>query len=465
MGFLYFANHLNGTLSTGIGISDTVLTVDVTSGVTITIPANGKVPLALLSSSNPSAVEVVYCTAVSGTQFTVQRGMENTTPQTWAAGSIILGPPTAGSQQLFTQAGYTPVWSSAIATQIGGYQIGALVPSATTANKIWQCTTNNNTSNPDAGGAGWAAYGPYLPLTGGTLTGELVINSTLDVTGISSLGSLGVVSNAEITGNLEVGGTINTSSQILLNEGLYTSGSLLVGTSNGNTNPFVNASSGLAIFPSGQINTYGAAWALGGAVGTLMSIGTEGLFVGSISTSTTAVSFNTGSDERLKTNVKAMTGALERVNSVPARRFVFVKEGKTEVDGFLAHEAQAAIPEAVMGTRGATKVHVNAVLTATDSVLADGVSQADWESGKINIPRVKYVPATKTTKEVLSHPGRSAIYPPDSKWVPSYTAPVHQQIDHSKLVPVLWGAVQELSAQVAELTKQLASLASIKNGT
>lgn len=46
-------------------------------------------------------------------------------------------------------------WSSTIGAAAGGYPLGAIVLSGTVAGREYQSTVNNNTSNPDTGGAGW----------------------------------------------------------------------------------------------------------------------------------------------------------------------------------------------------------------------------------------------------------------------------------------------------------------------
>lgn len=48
-----------------------------------------------------------------------------------------------------------PVPYNSAVSSSGGYPKGARVQSATTAPRIWLSTTENNTTNPDAGGAGW----------------------------------------------------------------------------------------------------------------------------------------------------------------------------------------------------------------------------------------------------------------------------------------------------------------------
>jgi len=111
--------------------------------------------------------------------------------------------------------------------------------------------------------------------------------------------------------------------------------------------------------------------------------------VGSIQTSGTSTSFNTSSDYRLKENVSYTWDATTRLKQLKPARFNFISdENNTLVDGFLAHEVSSIVPEAIAGTK--------------DAVESSG-----------------------------------AIIP--------------QQIDQSKLVPLLVKTVQELEARIATL--------------
>ena len=83
-----------------------------------------------------------------------------------------------------------------------------------------------------------------------------------------------------------------------------------------------------------------------------------------------------------------MTSALARLNSLKPSRFNFIADPDKTVDGFIAHEVQAVVPEAIHGEK--------------DAVDEDG-------------------------------------------------NPEYQGIDQSKLVPLLVGALQELSAKVEVL--------------
>lgn len=64
-------------------------------------------------------------------------------------------------------AGGPVAYDSAFQTAIGGYPKGAIIASATTFGVLWFSTTDNNVTNPDASGAGWAALSPYGSFTTG----------------------------------------------------------------------------------------------------------------------------------------------------------------------------------------------------------------------------------------------------------------------------------------------------------
>jgi len=72
--------------------------------------------------------------------------------------------------------------------------------------------------------------------------------------------------------------------------------------------------------------------------------------VGSIFCNTTSTTYATSSDYRLKENVVELTGATERLKQLHPKRFNFIANPDITVDGFLAHEAQEVVPEAVTGT-------------------------------------------------------------------------------------------------------------------
>jgi len=88
--------------------------------------------------------------------------------------------------------------------------------------------------------------------------------------------------------------------------------------------------------------------------------------VGSIRTSGSATAFNTSSDYRLKENVLDIADGITRVKQLQPRRFNFIADDTTTVDGFIAHEAQAVVPEAVTGTKDEVNDDGDAVMQGID---------------------------------------------------------------------------------------------------
>ena len=78
--------------------------------------------------------------------------------------------------------------------------------------------------------------------------------------------------------------------------------------------------------------------------------------VGSITTNGTGVTYGTASDYRLKENVVPMTGALATVAQLKPVTYKWKSDG-SDGQGFIAHELQAVVPDAVHGEKDA--VHVD----------------------------------------------------------------------------------------------------------
>ena len=116
---------------------------------------------------------------------------------------------------------------------------------------------------------------------------------------------------------------------------------------------------------------------------------------GSISVGSSATAYNTSSDYRLKENVSDMSGAITRLKNLKPKRFNWISDENNELlDGFLAHEVDEVVPQAIHGEKDATK---------------DG-------------------------------------------------EPLYQGIDQSKLVPLLTGALQEAIAKIEALETRVAAL-------
>ena len=66
-----------------------------------------------------------------------------------------------------------------------------------------------------------------------------------------------------------------------------------------------------------------------------------------------STSYITTSDYRLKENVNYDFNALDRISQLKPARFNFINDVDTTVDGFLAHEVQSIVPEAITGEKDA----------------------------------------------------------------------------------------------------------------
>ena len=131
------------------------------------------------------------------------------------------------------------------------------------------------------------------------------------------------------------------------------------------------------------------------ANGSIVDFYRDTTAVGSISVTASATAYNTSSDYRIKENIIPLAGAIARLNQLPVHRFNFIADPDTVVDGFIAHEAAAIVPESVTGEK-----------------------DAEDENGD----------------------------------------PVYQGIDQSKIVPLLTAALQEAIAKINALEARIAAL-------
>jgi hypothetical protein len=73
---------------------------------------------------------------------------------------------------------------------------------------------------------------------------------------------------------------------------------------------------------------------------------------GSITSNGSSTTYATGSDYRLKENIEPMTGALAKVSQLKPCTYIWKSTGK-QGEGFIAHELQAIVPDAVVGQKDA----------------------------------------------------------------------------------------------------------------
>ena len=99
---------------------------------------------------------------------------------------------------------------------------------------------------------------------------------------------------------------------------------------------------------------------------SMVSFERSGTAVGTILCSNSATQFNTSSDHRLKENVVTMSNATDRLKQLQPKRFNFILNPDTTVDGFLAHEVQSVVPEAISGTKDEVDSDNNPVYQGID---------------------------------------------------------------------------------------------------
>ena len=163
---------------------------------------------------------------------------------------------------------------------------------------------------------------------------------------------------------------------------------------------------------------------LTGSNGTGINFKKSGTSVGTITLTGSSTAYNTSSDYRLKTDAQPMVGASDRVLALKPVNFEWISTG-TRVDGFLAHEAQEIVPEAVTGTKDAMRDEEYEVTAAVEATYD--------EDGNELTAAVEAVMGTRS--------------------VPDY-----QGIDQSKLVPLLTAALQEALTKIADMEIRLAAL-------
>jgi len=78
----------------------------------------------------------------------------------------------------------------------------------------------------------------------------------------------------------------------------------------------------------------------------------DGTTVGSITHNGSNTAYNTSSDYRLKENVNPITNGITKVKNLIPKRFNFIADpSKKVIDGFIAHEVATVVPEAVTGEK------------------------------------------------------------------------------------------------------------------
>ena len=184
-----------------------------------------------------------------------------------------------------------------------------------------------------------------------------------------------------------------------------------------------------------------------------------------------------------------MTGSIDRVKALRPVNFEWIVDG-TRVDGFLAHEAQEVVPEAVDGEKDAMRDQQYVESEATGDIYTPAV-EATYETIQVELtPAVEatydedgneLTPAVDATYEEQQQELTPAIdevihssdvVEPDEleegqlwretteKVMATRQVPDYQGIDQSKIVPLLTSALQDAIAKIEALETRLEALES-----
>lgn len=124
-----------------------------------------------------------------------------------------------------------------------------------------------------------------------------------------------------------------------------------------------NTTTGIFLESSGQLsvsrdNTVAARFNRNSTDGTLISCSRQGTQVGTIGVTTSATSYNTSSDYRLKNTIAPMTGALAKVTQLKPVTYKWNVDGSNG-EGFIAHELAEVCPQAVHGEKDAVETYTD----------------------------------------------------------------------------------------------------------
>jgi len=301
---------------------------------------------------------------------------------------------TANTASNNTAVGYQAGYANTTGTELTffGYKAGANTTGSYNT-YVGSQTGITNTSGTGNTGVGWGAISSTSGATDNTAVGygagsSMTTGSKNTIIGRYN-GNQGGLDIRTSSNNIVLSDGDGNPRGIFNNNGAFLVGTVEANLTSGTGHVFNANGTGITKidFTTGnQAHIYNNNNATG--TGYSVEFRQNNVAVGAITAGTSSTSYGTTSDYRLKENVVELTGATDRLKQIPVHRFNFIADPDKTVDGFLAHEVQAIVPEAITGTK--------------DEVDADG-------------------------------------------------NPVYQGIDQSKLVPLLVATIKELEARIAAL--------------
>jgi hypothetical protein len=382
------AERMRITSTGNVGIGSTVPN----EKLTVADSGSANVYIALQNSTTGTTSADGWYLGAAGTEFQIY-GKEN--------GPITFSPNSTERARIDASGRLLVGTSSALTNVLIKGDLGS--SAATTPQEQFALATNSYNAGLSITNYSASGYGGVLSLNSSksnTLGANALVDNTIAVGTISFNGNDGTnfVPCAEIKaavdgtpgandmpGRLVFSTTADGASSPTERMRISNSGAVAIGDTSGATRLVVKGEETLSLFTNTTATT--------ATFRTTMSLadgfGTER---GSIKVSTTGTQFNTSSDYRLKENVLPVSDGITRLRQLKPSRFNFIGSADTVVDGFIAHEVQTVVPEAVAGTK--------------DEIDAEG-------------------------------------------------NPKYQGIDQSKLVPLLTAALQEAIAKIETLEARL----------
>jgi hypothetical protein len=256
---------------------------------------------------------------------------------------------------------------------------------------VWTESTNNTLFYTNGGerlridGSGRVGINVTSPLYKLQVDGDAALTDTSSLYWATAGGTTRTSITGDSSGNLKLQTGASNTERLRIDSSGNVGIGVTVGTIAGDAGPLmVSSTSAVPILAARSGD------------GNVMRFYRSGTQVGSINLTSGATAYVTSSDYRLKTNLEPISNGIERVKQLPVYRFNWIEnQSGNKVDGFVAHEAQAIVPECVVGEK--------------DAVDADG-------------------------------------------------KPIHQGIDQSKIVPLLTAALKEAITKIEVLESKVAAL-------
>jgi hypothetical protein len=182
----------------------------------------------------------------------------------------------------------------------------------------------------------------------GTAAGLSIGGSAGSLSGILGTGSGGTGSSSLAGAGIP---TYSASNSFTSTNGFgvspYTGIAVFAKALSGSGAGFVGQNNGMAI-PFAAASDFGGGTLFAFYSGTFPSVTSQGY----IQLGGPGVIYATSSDYRLKENVAPLSNAVSKLKQLAPKRFTFISRPEAgTIDGFIAHELQAIVPQAVTGQK------------------------------------------------------------------------------------------------------------------